>query len=178
MKTPTKEQLTQRLNQCFQETIDWVMDQPDAHFNKEIVAGKWTIAEQLYHLIKTSKAVSKGMSMPKLALRTMFGKNKNTERSYQDILDLYRSKLASTKAKAPKAYEAEPGRTFERDNLIKRLQDEQKDFITALNKWNENDMSVYQMPHPIVGKFTIREFVYFTILHTYHHLDILKEQYA
>lgn len=50
--------------------------------------------------------------------------------------------------------------------------------IKALNPWKEEDMSVYIMPHPAIGKCTIREFVYFTTLHTYHHLDILKNQYA
>ena len=82
-----------------------------------------------------------------------------------------------TSFKTLKVYEAEKNRTFERAALIKRFQEEQKDFITVLEKWKEKDLAVYVMPHPALGKLTIREFVYFTILHTYHHLENLKTNY-
>jgi len=178
MNAQSKDQLVQNLNRAFKETIDWVYEQPESNFNQEIVQGKWTIAEHIYHLIKSTKGVSKGMSMPKLGLHTMFGKRQNTERSYQQILNLYTETLSGNNVKAPNAYEAEPGRTFDRVTLVNRFEGERNDFVEALKKWSEADMSTYVMPHPVMGKFTIREFSYFTILHTIHHLNILKNQYT
>lgn len=175
---PPKNQLVQDLSNSFQDTIDWINAQPEDHFNRELVSGKWTIAGHLYHLIKSTKAVSKGMAMPKIGLRTMFGKNNRPERTYQQMVDKYETTLATTNIKAPSSYEAEAGRQFERHALIRRFEEELQDMIKALNPWKEEDMSVYIMPHPAIGKCTIREFVYFTTLHTYHHLDILKNQYA
>lgn len=175
---PPKDQLIQDLRTSFQQAIDWINAQPEGNFNEELVAGKWTIAGHLYHLIKSTKSVSKGLRMPKMGLRTMFGKNNRPERSYQAMVDKYKTALANTNIKAPSSYEAEAGRTFERPALIQRFEGELNDFIQALNSWNEDDMSIYVMPHPAIGKCTIREFVYFTTLHTYHHLDILKAQYT
>jgi len=178
MKIQSKDQLIQELNRAFKQTIDWVYDQPESHFNEELMQGKWTIAGHIYHLIKSTKGVSKGMTMPKIGLRTMFGKAKIKERSYQEILDLYTDTLAASNVYAPGAYEAEPGRIFERASLINRFEGERHDFVKALEKWKEEDLSTYVMPHPVMGKFTIREFAYFTILHTHHHLNILKKNYV
>jgi len=176
-EAPSKQQLIDDLNTSFLNTMDWIANQEETRFNKEIIPGKWTIAGHLYHLIKSTKGVSKGMSMPKLGLRTMFGKSRHEERTYQQIFELYTNTLTNTSVKAPNAYEAEPGRIFDRANLIHRFEHERKDFVNALEKWSEKDMSLYQLPHPVMGKFTLREFIYFTILHTYHHLNILKEKY-
>lgn len=174
---PKKEQLIEDMKTSFQQTIDWINAQAEERFNQEIVPGKWTIAGHLYHLIKSTKAVSKGMMMPKIGMRTMFGKNNRPERTYQEMVDKYQNVLATTNLKAPSSYEAEAGRTFERPALIKRFEGELQDMIKALNLWEEDAMSIYIMPHPAIGKCTIREFVYFTTLHTYHHLTILREQY-
>ncbi|MEL7251787.1 MAG: DinB family protein [Bacteroidota bacterium] len=178
METPTKVQLVEDLKNSFQEAINWINTQKEADFNAELVPGKWTIAGHLYHLIKSTKSVSKGMMMPKMGLSTMFGKNNRAERTYQGMVEKYKGALQRGNIKAPGSFEAEAGRTFERPALIKRFEDELRDFIQAMDHWTEAEMSEYVMPHPAIGKCTIREFVYFTILHTYHHLEILQQQYV
>ena len=178
METPVKEQLIQDLKTSFQKTIDWINQQPEDQFNKEIVQGKWTIAGHLYHLIKSTKAVSKGMSMPKLGLRSMFGKSNRPERTCEEMKTKYETTIIENNIKTTPSYEVEPGRTFERTKLVARFEGELNDFIKALEKWKEKDMNVYVMPHPVIGKCTIREFVYFTIIHTYHHLKSLEDKYV
>lgn len=178
METPTKDQLIQDLKKSFQSTIDWINEQDESQFNEEIIEGKWTIAGHLYHLIKSTKAVSKGMKMPKLALRTMFGKNNRQERTFEEMLEKYETTISQNNIKAPSDFSAEPGRTFERAELIGRFETELNDFIKALGKWKEDDLGNYIMPHPAIGKCTLREFVYFTTFHTDHHLRTLKENYV
>jgi uncharacterized damage-inducible protein DinB len=178
MEISTKSQLIEDLKNAFQETINWINEQPESHFNEEIVAGKWSIAGHLYHLIKSTKAVTKGMSMPRLGLRTMFGKSNRTERVYDEMVEKYEEVVVKNSFKTLKSYEAEAERTFERSALIKRFESELNDFLKVLDKWKEADMSVYVMPHPALGKLTIREFVLFTTLHTHHHLNNLKTNYV
>ena len=178
METPTKEALIVDLEKCFSETIDWIKAQPEENFNKELLPGKWTIAGHLYHLIKSTKAVSKGMGNAKIVLKTMFGKNNRQERSFKEMLDKYNEVLSTIEVKVPSSYEAEKGRAFDRTILIERFKGELNDLIKVLNKWKEKDLSVYILPHPALGKCTLREFIYFTIFHTQHHLAVLKEKYA
>lgn len=179
MEIPTKDQLTTDLNESFQSIIDWINEQPEANFNKVFISGKWTMAGHLYHLIKSTKAVTRGMTMPKLALRTMFGKSNRPERTFDEVVEKYEARLVDGSPVVPaKEFQAEPGRSFERAALINRFEGELNSFTKALSKWKEEDMSVYIMPHPAIGKCTVREFAYFTIHHTYHHLNTLKEKYG
>jgi len=173
----SKDLLIQDLQNSFSEIIKWINAQPESEFNEELVEGKWPISGHLYHLIKSTKAVSKGMNMPKLGLKTMFGKNNRQEKTYQELLEKYEASIVQQNTKTKNNYEAEPGRIFDRPELIKRFEQELNDLIQSLNKWNEDDMTAYVMPHPIMGKFTIREFIYFTIFHTKHHLATLNEKY-
>ncbi|MFK7950647.1 MAG: DinB family protein [Saprospiraceae bacterium] len=178
MEISTRSQLIQDLENSFQAIINWINEQPESHFNKIMVEGKWSIAGHLYHLLKSTKAVTQGMKMPKLGLRTMFGKCNRTERTYDEIVEKYHNVVVKNSFKTLSAYEAESGRTFERSALIQRFESELNDFIKAFEKWKDTDISVYVMLHPAIGKLTIREFVLFTTLHTNHHLNILKKDYT
>jgi len=184
MEIPTKESLMVDMENIFEETINWFNDQPEADFNKEIIPGKWTMAGHLYHLIKSTKGVSKGMGMPKLVLRTTFGKSNRTERTFDQQYKKYIDSLAAianTTGQAPIAgakFVPAPGRAFDKSELTKRFSEELTSMKNQVSKWKEKDLGVYVLPHPAMGKLTIREMIYFTIFHTKHHLDNLQENYV
>ena len=43
--------------------------------------------------------------------------------------------------------------------------------VTAIKK----QLDTYILPHPVIGKLSIREMLYFTHLHTVHHCEIIKK---
>lgn len=178
METPSKAALIKRLEEAFQTTVGWINEQSLAHFNEEMVTGKWTMAGHLYHLIKTTRSINQGLQMPKLAMRTVFGKNNREERSFAAMHQKYKDALQATNIKAPTNYSPAEGRQFDRAELTQRFEQALAEQIKALDKWSEKDLGTYILPHPAIGKCTLREFLYFSIFHTYHHLDILREQYV
>lgn len=184
MKTPTKENLMLDMEKIFEETINWFNEQPVEHFNKEMVSGKWTMAGHLYHLIKSTKGVSKAMGMPRLVLRTTFGKSNRVERTFDQQYHKYIDSLASIAETSGQAaivgakFVPAEGRTFDKPELIKRFLEELTSMKKQVSKWKEKDLGVYVLPHPAMGKLTIREMIYFTIFHTKHHLDNLQENYV
>ncbi len=183
MNTPAKEELSTQLKSMFAEIISWFEAQPEASFNTVIVKGKWTMAGHLYHLIKSTKGVSRGIQMPKLALQVAFGKSNRTERTFEQQHQRYIKALgdfttANGFPPTPSSdFVPSEGRQFEKQALLDRFIEEGEHYCQALKKWKEKDMSVYVLPHPIMGKLTIREFTYFTIFHAQHHLDILISNY-
>ncbi len=184
METPTKETLLIELDKIFAETINWVNEQPKDHFNKEMVAEKWTMAGHLYHLVKTTKEVSKGLAMPKLALRTAFGKCNRAERTFDQQYKKYTDSLANiakTTGKPltpPEKFVPTEGSVFDKIELINRFNEEQSNIKNQITKWKEKDLNRYLLPHPAMGKLTVREMIYFVIFHTRHHLDNLKNNYV
>ncbi len=183
MEVLSKQQIIEDLNKAFSDTVSWYESQPDENFNKELVVGKWTMAGHLYHLIKTAKAISGGMGMPKLVLKMTFGTNNRTERTFEEQRKKYKDKLAEiasqsgVSAQPGSEYVPTPGKQYDKAALIKRLQEEKKSLLKNFEKHSEKDLGKYLLPHPLIGKMTLREMSYFAVFHTYHHLDSLKENY-
>ena len=46
--------------------------------------------------------------------------------------------------------------------------------ITSLNKHTEQELDRFKLPHPILGKVSLRELALFTSFHTIHHFELLK----
>ena len=59
------------------------------------VASAWTAFEQLEHLTSAVGAVARGFAAPKLLLRLRFGRAKQPGRSYLELRDDYRARLAA-----------------------------------------------------------------------------------
>jgi hypothetical protein len=131
--------------------------------------GKWSVAENLEHLILSSKPVAKGLKLPKLAFLA-FGTAKEGSRSYEDLARTYQQILAqggrATGAYVPDSIEKLPAR----EELLAEWHRTGDFFQRNLDKWSEQDLDKYRMPHPLLGKLTVREMLFFTIHHTLHHL--------
>ncbi|CAN5267722.1 hypothetical protein BH11BAC6_BH11BAC6_08480 [soil metagenome] len=55
-------------------------------------------------------------------------------------------------------------------------------FLTLINKlckrvnaYKETALDIYILPHPLLGKLTLREMLYFNILHGEHHRQTVME---
>ncbi len=177
MEYLNKKTLLTELENAFSDIVKWLNEQPEEQFNQIIIPDKWTMAGHLYHLIKSTRAVNKGLEMSKSTILAMFGKNNREERSYQATLDRYNDALAKG-LKAPSIFAAATGRVFDKTELIQRFTGELEQLNSHLEKWDEKSLSDYLLPHPEIGKLTIREMMYFTTFHTIHHLQTLKDNYV
>jgi len=52
------------------------------------------------------------------------------------------------------------------EKLLKRV----KQLGTNINTYSEQQLDTFILPHPLLGKVTLREMMYFTIYHAEHHL--------
>ncbi len=46
---------------------------------------------------------------------------------------------------------------------------------SKLEKFDEIERDTYILPHPLLGKLTIREMLYFTIYHVAHHKELVMK---
>ena len=127
----------------------------------------WSPAENVRHLILSMRAVAKGLSMPTLALWWKFGTSRKPSQSYEEVRDRYVAipeKKAGRFTPRPEDQQQAPG------VLLAKLDDAHRELVTALARWSERDLDRYRMPHPILGKLTVREMLFFTIYHSRHHI--------
>jgi uncharacterized damage-inducible protein DinB len=169
-----REEIQQALGNAFDEVIDFIRGQDDALFEKAKAEGKWTTGQQLKHLIKSVRPINKGLGLPKIVLRLRFGFNDHQERNYDGLVASYHKALEEG-GKASEAYIPRPVSVNGKLSLLSMYEQERNKLIKLLNKWDEKKLSSIVAPHPLLSKLTIRELMFFTIYHNYHHLEQIKE---
>jgi len=49
------------------------------------------------------------------------------------------------------------------------------DLLAALRNWQDENLDEYLLPHPLLGKLTIREMLFFTLYHDQHHVNNVRQ---
>ena len=65
----------------------------------------------------------------------------------------------------------------ERDHLLTRLQIQQKKLQYKTVHISEKNLDTLILPHPLMGKMTVREIIMWTAYHTEHHTTTLQNLY-
>ena len=137
--------------------------------------GKWSAGQNLDHLIRAIKPLQLAYSLPKFALTIMFGKTNRSSKTYDELVIKYKTKL-SAGGKASRPF-IPPAISFEKkDGLIKKYTEQKQKLIAKIERQSESDLDKYILPHPLLGKVTFREMLYFTVYHNEHHLESLKSR--
>lgn len=132
----------------------------------------WSPAEHLRHLTRSVRALAGGLEKPKWLL-IAFGLAR-TSRSYEETVELYRRALADGGVAAGRyaPTDAEPSREV----VLTRWQLAGEQLVRAMARWRESQLDRYRLPHPLLGKLTAREMLFFTLYHNAHHARRVVER--
>lgn len=134
---------------------------------------KWSPAEQVRHLTKSVRPVAQALRLPRIALALMFGFNRAAARSFPEIEIFYQDKLKTgvTAGRfAPSSQPAPNDPRARRAEIMRYWQEAQSSLQKAIAAWSETALDRYRMPHPVLGKLTVREMMFFTLYHNAHHV--------
>jgi hypothetical protein len=168
--TLTKENILEELQKGFNEVTTTVAPTTDSAFFKRSDS-KWSVAENLEHLILSTKPLNLAIQLPKFML-LIFGKPNRPIRTYDELVKKYWAKL-NAGGRAPSPFVPNVKQS-DKTRLLNSFIKENKKFINNLNGWSEADLDSYLLPHPLLGKIYVREMLYFTIYHTQHHLRAIE----
>jgi len=148
--------------QEFEQTLQQIND--DDFFIS--ANNKWSVAENVRHLILSVKPVNMAMGLPKFIF-LYFGKPNRPLMNYDGVVAKYQSKLkAGGKAMGPYV----PKKiTMSKAELIADFRNAHLKLIKRIESWSETDLDRYLLPHPLIGKMMMREMLYFTLYHIRHH---------
>ena len=169
-----KESVIKTLQDAFQEVVETVNNMTHEQFLTSRPNDNWSPAQILGHLILSTKPINKALSTPKLMLKTAFGKNKSEERSLEQLIHKYKDTLSSG-LQAPSNFIFDQDKITDKEQMISKFNVELDKLVKQIHKWKEKDLSDYVLPHPAIGKLTIREMLLFTAFHTRHHHKQMKE---
>ncbi len=138
------------------------------------IDGKWSVNGNIEHLTKSIKPLTKALQVPKFLLSYKFGKMNRAFKSYDEVLTKYNTAISAglTPTRNPFGPEND---TTDRNYLLNDYKIQTKKLIKSLNSWDEKKLDIYVLPHPLIGKLSIREMLYFTHLHTNMHFETIKK---
>ncbi len=131
----------------------------------------WSPADNVRHLIKSTTPVTRALKLPRMALRVLFGQGARST-GYAELIERYRGVLASG-GKAGR-YAPSPQRPPDdfpawQQGLVSECQAAVRALARAVDPWSEDDLDRCRLPHPLLGKLTVREMLFFTLYHFEHH---------
>jgi len=136
--------------------------------------GKWSIGENIEHLILTSMGIISIAARPKSFFEP-FGEIKRPTRSYEELVVIYQ-KILDKGQKSPADYSSKPDDVKSREELLSGWKMLRGKIAKRLPEhWTETELDKYCIPHPVMGLLTMREMLMFTVLHTYHHLKAIEQ---
>jgi DinB superfamily len=135
--------------------------------------GKWSAGQNLEHLYRSIKPLNLAYELPGFILRLMFGKTNRSSKTFDELVAKYQTKLAAG-GRASGRFVPPPVFFSDKESLIKKYNHQKEKLIQKINDWSEEKLDLYILPHPLLGKLTLREMLYFTIYHNTHHLKIVQ----
>lgn len=142
------------------------------------IGTSWSPAEHVRHLTRSMTPLLPVLRLPRVALRVMFGSADAPSRSYEQIEALYAAALAAGGAAgryAPSPERAD-GSVVRRDAIMDNHSETLRGLTQTMEKWPESQLDAYRLPHPLLGKLTVREMMLFTLLHNQHHVDVCERR--
>lgn len=156
----------------------WTAFDSDAFFRRP-AAEVWAPADQVRHLTKAIRAVTRGLRIPRLFLLVRFGWHRGTSRSLETLRSDYQRALsggARAREFAPRALEPTDMDAPGRARVMAHHATAVTEFADAVSRWPARALDRSQLPHPLLGKLSVREMVLFTLLHNVHHVNVAERR--
>lgn len=168
-----KFELIEAMNENYTRFINYINTLSESEYMFAL-ADKWTAGQQLDHLLRSTKPLILAVRMPKFLLQLIFGEANRPSKSYEEIVEKYLIKI-SEGAKATGNFIPPKVGYHKRLPLQKELQTVISKINKGLKNFTEDELDRCILPHPLLGKITIREMIYFSIYHVDHHHFIIDK---
>jgi hypothetical protein len=169
----TKTELITALKDSNRRAENWFSEIPASEFFTR-QGEVWSASENMDHLLRSVKPLTKALKLPKITLRGIFGKPGKSSLTYEELCQIYRDELAKGAQASGRFLPAQEnpiaeGAEEKKQEYLSRWANVSSELVSSAEKWEENELDQYLLPHPILGKLTIREMLFFTIYHNLRH---------
>ena len=171
-KITTKTELIDTLKDSNRRVIDWFTETsaPDFFTRQGDV---WSASDNVDHLVRAHKPIAKALKLPKITLRALFGKPGKASMTYEELCQIYRAEIAKGAQASgrylPHQQTPDSDAEAKKRDLLNQFSNTSRELVAAAEKWDEQELDEYSLPHPILDKLTIREMLFFTIYHNLRH---------
>lgn len=141
---------------------------------------QWSPAENVRHLTKSTLPVVWSLRTPRWILRLLFGAAPRPSRSYRQLVDRYLNVLQTGGQAgwfAPRKKKPPGAPDVARQQIMAGWRGSGDALLHAAGAWDDASLDRLRIPHPLLGKLTVREMLLFTLYHQRHHAqNVIRRQ--
>jgi hypothetical protein len=171
----TKAEIISTLKDSRQRVLDWFTAIPAKDFFTR-QGEEWSPSDNVDHLIRAHQPVTLAMKFPKVVLQLIFGKANRPSKSYEALCEKYIGALLKGGRAGgtflPTQESPQENAEERKKRILYQLSKESARLISIAETWDETALDKHILPHPLIGKLTIREMLYFTIYHNLRHATL------
>lgn len=131
---------------------------------------KWSTGQQLDHILKSVAPITKAFNVPPSVLESKFGLSQRPGHNYKDLVNIYQKALETkTDFPMPERFVPTEISLENRKSSLNELMELIERLTTGITQFEENVLDSHILLHPLLGKLTLREILYFTAYHVTHH---------
>ena len=133
----------------------------------------WSPADNVRHLLKSNRPVLRALTTPKVLLVFRFGAGLRDSQTYAEIRERYLARLAAGVTAGrftPRPLGSSDQTEEQRSALMASLDQVSAELTAAVSEWREWQLDRLRLPHPALGRLTVREMLFFTLYHNFHHI--------
>jgi hypothetical protein len=143
-------------------------------------AQKWSPADHVRHLSKSTFPVARALGLPRLLVRLRFGRHAGASRPFTALREDYRARLQAGGTAGRFAPSHKPLPTdleAYRLHVLGSWRQATTSLTSLIEGWPEPALDRCRLPHPLLGLLTVREMLFFTLYHNAHHLDLVTSRF-
>jgi hypothetical protein len=168
-------EISQALRGLHAESTEYLDRMPTTEFF-EAQASKWSPAQHARHLHKSVRPLVMALALPRVLLWLRFGMHRGASRTFAEVRDTYRARLAlgygaNPYAPSPRAVPADAD-AWRRD-IMHQWSASVNALAAAIGRWSERARDRYRLPHPLLRALSVREMLFFTLYHNAHHVRLV-----
>ena len=173
IRISSKEDILRESKHTFEEIQTFINSVSEEQINTQ-KDGKWSILGEFSHVILSVKPLVSALKLPKMAFMA-FGKPNRPSRTFEELAKRYHEKLDAGGV-APKQFL--PKEDLEsKEELLKVWSELTEKYLSGIEShWKEANLDKHLAPHPLLGKVTVREMLFFTVYHSNYHLQSMKKK--
>ncbi|HWW62957.1 MAG TPA: DinB family protein [Thermoanaerobaculia bacterium] len=175
----TREQLADAVDQVQREAAAYWSSFTTPEFFAKL-GDAWSPADNVRHLVKSIRPVVKALRQPKILLRILFGRSRRGSVTYDALRTRYFAALdaGGQAGRFGPSSRSESDLEAWRVEIMEQFAQQNRELRAAIGRWPEKSLDRLQIPHPLLGKLTVREMLFFTIYHQLHHMEVVQRRVA
>jgi hypothetical protein len=128
---------------------------------------KWSVGQELDHILKSTFPIAKVLQS-KEYLKDKFGEIDRSSMPYDEVINQYNLQLQKG-AVATDRFIPDPVSWDQKRELISNLKGVVATIVQQMDNYSADELTSLAIPHPLLGKLSVLEMLYFTNHHVQHH---------